>query len=497
MAVDVGIDFGTCFSEIGFYHGEMMALIPNGERSALCPSVFYRDKERTEVGSKAVSCGARKPQFMVEGVKKKLKEPMIALDGEAYEPRQIVTEIFRYLLEGADYNLRNQFQNEDEEMFVTITVPVKFQEGEIRLIREAAESVRLSSGRKFTIGGMLKEPVAAALEYYGMIQNVGENIFVYDLGGGTFDAAIVKSTGDPTAPYEVVGQTGKGIGGYNWDKKMEQLISRELMRTMSEEGMTEESIQKALASTRLQEYARAGKEFLSENELWQEEILVRGEYYEVSITREEFEKETKGLKDETIQAVKYLKRKYEKEPISRVIMVGGGSHMPCIRKAVEEVFEGTDVKVVRPEMAIAFGAARYAKLLRESGEDVNGNGNPVIQKAAHTYGIGYRDENGKKYIQNLIFKDQELPAEATMNAILQENNYFPVFESECDETEERADIDKGYEVLHVHIIRRGKIESGTSKQILTLKTDHTLELTVVDEKNGGIVTEKKVISTIH
>ena len=85
MAVEVGIDFGTCFSEIGFENGDMMALIPKDEKSALCPSVFYRDQKRMAVGSEAVNCGARRPQFMVEGIKKKLREPMLSLDGEIYE----------------------------------------------------------------------------------------------------------------------------------------------------------------------------------------------------------------------------------------------------------------------------------------------------------------------------------------------------------------------------------------------------------------------------
>lgn len=493
MAVEVGIDFGTCFSEIGFENGDMMALIPKDEKSALCPSVFYRDQKRMAVGSEAVNCGARRPQFMVEGIKKKLREPMLSLDGEIYEPKQIVEEIFRYLLEGADYDLREKFQNKDEEMFVVITVPVKFQSGEINLIRQAAESITLESGRKLTIGGVIKEPSAAALEYFGMIQKEGENIFVYDLGGGTFDAAIVRSTGNPKIPYEVIGENGKGIGGYNWDQKLEQLIKEKLFQAMTEGGMEEEKIQTILAAEKLQGVARVGKEHLSDYDFWWEEIEIRGEYYEVSVTREEFEKRTESLKKETIQAVKHLRRKHAKDTISKVIMVGGGSHMPHIQQAVKEEFPDIDVKVMKPEMAIAFGAARYAKLLREHKEE---KAEPLMQKAAHTYGIGYEDAEGRKYIRNLIFKGQPLPAEATMGAMLQEFNYFPVFESECDETEEQAELEKGYEVLHIHIIHKDNTVSGTSKQVLTLKSDHTLEFTVVDHTSGKTITESISVENI-
>ena len=492
MAVYLGVDFGTCFSEIGFENGEMQTLKPRTEKKVLCPSVFYRDNNKMEVGSNAVKLGRKNPKFVVEGIKKKLNEQRFELDGVDFTPRQIVEEIFRYLLEGADYDLHNNYKN-DEDLFVVITVPAKFQSAEISLIRESAESIRLESGRKITVGGVIKEPTAAALEYFGMTLNTGETIFVYDLGGGTFDAAIVKATGDEKTPYEVIVEDGKGIGGYNWDERLETLMKEKLLKKLTESGQEESKAKNILNTLDLQERAREIKEELSKREFCEDEIEIKGDYYEITVTREEFEKATEALRKETIRIVQHLNKRYSKnhptESISRVIMVGGGSYMPSVRKAVEEVFTKLTVNQVKPEMAIAYGAARYAKLLSNvsDSEPVPGPEpvpEPLLQKAAHTYGIGYMNEKGEKYIENMIFKGQALPAKAVAYSSLDRESYFAVFESECEENEKQASLEKGCEVLSIHVIQRGETNVENAKQVLILKSDHTLEFTVFENTGG-------------
>lgn len=157
--------------------------------------------------------------------------------------------------------------------------------------------------------------------------------------------------------------------------------------------------------------------------------------------------------------------------------------MPHIRAAVEAYFKDVNVKSVKPEMAIAYGAARYAKMLEEVEK-------PLLQKAAHTYGIGFEDENGNKYIKNLIFKNQSLPAEAEVHCNVQRYNLIPVFETECEAGNDRMDFEPGImEILQIHIIYGNGLPKGALKQILTLKEDHTLELTVTETDTGRSFSE--------
>lgn len=94
MAV-IGVDFGTCYSSASFVNSDkVMALLPKGERNVKrIPSVFYHDRKKTLVGSRAAAAGNAKPQFVVESVKKKLDEAFFVLDDKEYEPQEIVQAI--------------------------------------------------------------------------------------------------------------------------------------------------------------------------------------------------------------------------------------------------------------------------------------------------------------------------------------------------------------------------------------------------------------------
>lgn len=496
----IGVDFGTCYSSAGFVNGDrVMALAPREERNARrVPSVFFHDRKKTLIGSRAVFAGTVRPQFVVEAVKKKLEEPFFVLDDKEYEPEEIVQEILRYLIAGAEQSLREEFhsqelaEKQDKPLEIVITVPVKFSEPRKKMIRDAAQSVVLESGRKVKVIAVIAEPVAAAVEYLGFSSARDKSILVYDLGGGTFDTAIVQAVDNPEEPYIVIGQDGKGIGGNDWDMRLLQLMEDKLKAEMAElSDERREALLQANRHTLLMEATKI-KEELSELEETAASIPLQGNYYDIQVKREEFEAVTEDLKQQTIRMASRLMKKYKEYQITDVILVGGSSYMPQIQKAVKQAFPECRVQIANPEFAISYGAARYAKMLEKLVS-------PVKLKATHTYGIGYLDEEGNSKIFNLIYSGDELPVSVQRTSkTSKEGRYsqFTVFESDCSKEERVADISRGEEIMSVKIRRDEVVPAGTeSTQTLTLNRDNILEITAVDSLTGRTVSRKLEIES--
>ena len=127
---------------------------------------------------------------------------------------------------------------------------------------------------------------------------------------------------------------------------------------------------------------------------------------------------------------------------------------------------------------------------------------PVQLKATHTYGIVYTDENGNHRIHNMIFKDTDLPAEAVRNAMMSDPEkyyYISVYESDCESGEPVIERSRADQVMHVTV--RGPEKEGThmvTKQKLTLTQDNLLQIEVLDESDGIVVSRSlEIKSEIH
>lgn len=497
MAV-IGVDFGTCFSSVAFWSGDrIMNLKPQEEKQNYrIPSVFYHDKKNTFVGSKAVKARIKKPQFAVESIKKRLEEPFFELDDRIYEPKEIVQKIFEYVLSGADMSLRNQFHISDDILELVITVPVRFSEPRKRMIHDIAENVQLPSACKVKVKRVIPEPVAAAIKYLGIIKEFGRSVLVYDLGGGTFDIALVQSTGNIEMPYIVIGQDGRGIGGNDWDEKLLEIIESKLKPMIV--NYPDEKKEELLWENRdrLLMEARDIKEELSEIDEVTRDILLYKDYYEITVTRQEFDSVTEDLRKITIRTVSHLLKKHNQYSVKDIILVGGSSRMPQIINEMQKNFGNQyDIKLVDPEYAVSYGAAEYARILESVPM-------PVQLKATHTYGIGYRDCTGKKKIFNMIYENDNLPISVRRTSRVYEEgtrySRFIVYESECKKGEEIVDLNRGNEILGVTVSRDTVAPIGAiSVQELTLTEDNILKLRVIDQlMNEEITRELKITNII-
>jgi molecular chaperone HscA len=244
----------------------------------------------------------------------------------------------------------------DELVGAVITVPAYFDDAQRQATKDAATLAGLNVLR------LLSEPTAAAIAYG--LDNAAEGIYaVYDLGGGTFDISILKLT---KGVFEVLATGGdSALGGDDFDHRLfcwvvEQANLPPLTRGDSRSLMVK---------------ARAAKELLSTNARTKiEATLESGQEVKISITEREFAAMTHHLVCRTTNLIKKALRdaNLEVDEIKGVVLVGGATRMPHVRKAVREFFNLKLHANIDPEKVVALGAAMQANLLagnRAAGDD--------------------------------------------------------------------------------------------------------------------------------
>ena len=350
---------------------------------------------------------------------------------------------------------------------------------------------------------LIPEPIAAAIEYFGVKKEKNSNIVVFDLGGGTLDVALVRANASYAGiPYEVIDQQGnRSLGGDDWDAKFAERLKTLYVK---ETGNTvTKRIEEALTLE-----ARIIKEELTKNDKYINDMEIKGEYIPVEVTRAEFEKDTRPLLLKARETVLQLMNRVKNEKIDHVILTGGSCYMPQIKAELENLcktgtFPGNpDVLMVEPEHAIAYGAARYAATLNfpkpvaKPGPDPEPDPYRIItMRATHRY-----TNSEGSYVDFLIKKGQKLPVVAKTKSYTrfenQKESVFAVYESDYMGTEPVYDKSIwGENVMTITLKRtETRIPKGReSEQTLTLTEDGIITCRCVDQVSGKSVENKVVL----
>ena len=253
---------------------------------------------------------------------------------------------------------------------VVFTFPASFAEKPVLLekMEQSINSVEIN-GQHLHVCGRLPEPAAAAIDYLHYMQHIAPEgiriqrddftVLVYDLGHGTFDAAVVTASSGEI-PYTLHFNSGDPeVGGKDFDR----VLMDEIMNLLEEES---DYVPKT--DGEMDEVRRAAvecKHALTDDESYTVTIRSREDdgFYELDITRERFEELSEGLIYRTLTIVSELLEQAETNniKIDAVVLSGGGSRMPMVRKSLEAVVEGRyPVTLYRPSEAVSYGAARYA-----------------------------------------------------------------------------------------------------------------------------------------
>ncbi|MCH95520.1 heat-shock protein, partial [Trifolium medium] len=252
-----------------------------------------------------------------------------------------------------------------------VTVPAYFNDSQRKATKDAGAIAGLNVMR------IINEPTAAALAYglQKRANNVEKrNVFIFDLGGGTFDVSLLTLKDDS---FEVKATSGDThLGGEDFDNRMVKHLVKEFER---KNKVDISGNPKALR--RLRTASEKAKRTLSFDmeAIIDIDAIYQGIDFCLSVTRAKFEQLNMDLFEKCLETVKscFSDAKMDKSSIDDVVLVGGSSRIPKVQQLLQEFFEGKDLySSINPDEAVAYGAAVQAALLSE---DVKNVPNLVLQ----------------------------------------------------------------------------------------------------------------------
>ncbi|MDR1204859.1 MAG: Hsp70 family protein [Peptococcaceae bacterium] len=346
MSRIIGIDLGTSTSEVACVIDGKPVLIPNGLGKSITPSVVHIGAEGDIlVGEPAAEYLLTRPDCTFMEVKRATGSgKVLTAHGKEYSPEQLQSYLLRYLTECAEKYLDETVER------VVITVPAYFTDVQRRATVKAGELAGL------TVERILNEPTAAALDYG--LENLSEckNILVYDLGGGTLDITVLELF---EGVIDVKAGSGNNhLGGKDFDET--------LMKELADPGKDERALM------RLKKAAEECKTALSTQDSYEISLpfLFTGKggkpiSVERTVTRANFEE----LIQEKVESTRVPMMSalsdagLSPEDLDIVLLVGGSTRVPCVRRMVADALNTVPRSLVDPDLTVARGAAIQAAIL--------------------------------------------------------------------------------------------------------------------------------------
>ncbi|KZC99740.1 MULTISPECIES: Fe-S protein assembly chaperone HscA [unclassified Thalassospira] len=374
--IAVGIDLGTTNSVVAISNSEKPEVLRDKSGgNAIVPSVVYYGDDTPVVGeaardqinsdaSRVVSSVKRLMGRGLEDVKSvagtlpyhveipeksetENGEPMMVrlnVGNRVLTPVEVSADILRALRARAEESLDKPVEK------AVITVPAYFDDGARTATKDAAKLAGLEVLR------LVNEPTAAALAYG--LDNGAEGLYaVYDLGGGTFDISLLKMQ---KGVFQVKATGGDAaLGGDDFD----HAIAEHLLAERKDGGATDDL--DASDAKRLLKAARTVKESLTDQDSVEVTVALNGTDTKHTVTRDQFDAmiaklvaRTAAITEQVLDDADVLP-----EDVKGVVLVGGSTRVPAVRKAVADLFEQEPLSDIDPDEVVALGAALQAEAL--------------------------------------------------------------------------------------------------------------------------------------
>ncbi len=366
----IGIDLGTTYSAVSYLDKKgNPQIILNREEEPTTPSVVYVDGEHVIVGKRAREKALSFPEKICKCIKRLMgfKEIAIQDNNTKYTPETISAMIVKRLLE----DVLNQQKGFIDG--IVVTVPTYFNEIKRTATKQSVEvaiaalkedSELAEYVKQVAFVAIIDEPKAAALYYSHKMERENGKILIYDLGGGTFDAALVEIA-DNKVTVIAEGEEHEA-GGTFFDEKILKYVMDEI----------EEKYHVDLRKT---EYQNERAKILLEAENCKKKLSQEGvdavkmtvsmkhKSVDVSIARAGFEEMIEPYVYRTIDTIDEMLYENDIKPseIDEIVLVGGSSRIPYVRKALKEFFGKELSEAIDPDKAVTYGAAIYAGIRQQ------------------------------------------------------------------------------------------------------------------------------------
>lgn len=346
----LGVDVGTTYSAGAVARDGRAEIASIGTRTAAIPSVVVLHPHgEVLVGEAAERRSVSEPTRTAREFKRRLGDPVpLLLGGEPYGAEALMAHVLRHLVE------RVAELEGGPPAFTVMSHPANYGDYKLSLLQETVRLADVGEVRFVT------EPEAAAIHYASLSRvGDGEVVAVYDFGGGTFDAAVVRKS---SSGFSLMGMPEgmERFGGIDFDQAVFAHVVDSLGGVVSSLDGTDPGVLAALA--RLREECRLAKEALSTDTDVTIPVLLPNVQTDVRLTRSEFESMIRPRLAETTDALArtVASAGLAVSDLSRVLLVGGSSRIPLVADVVRSA-TGVPVAVdAHPKHAIALGAAASA-----------------------------------------------------------------------------------------------------------------------------------------
>ena len=382
MGKVIGIDLGTTYSCVAVIEGNEPVIIPNSDGGRTTPSVVAvaKNNERL-VGQLAKRQAITNPDNTIYSIKRfmgrrfseanseinrvtysvkqgKNDEILIQLKDKSFQPPEISAMILRAIKQFAD-----EFLGEEVSQAV-ITVPAYFNDAQRQATKDAGKIAGLEVLR------IVNEPTAAALAY-GLEKKKAGKIAVYDLGGGTFDISILELS---DGVYQVKSTSGDTLlGGDDFDRAIQDWIVGDFKMSsgvdLSKDRMALQRIREAAEKAKC-ELSTVHETNINLPFLFADKDGPK--HLDMVLTRATMEKLVHPLVQRTLDPCQQALRDANLTvgQIDEVILVGGSTRIPAVRKFVKDFFKREPHKGVNPDEVVAMGAAIQAGVLSGQVEEL-------------------------------------------------------------------------------------------------------------------------------
>ncbi len=373
----VGIDLGTTHSLVASVRNGVAECLPDAQGRVLLPSVvrYLTDAAGAtsrQIGFEALEAQLQDPQNTIASVKRLMGRGLRDIASRAQLPYELIdkpgmvavktvagekspVEISAEILATLRYRAEDTF---DDDVFgAVITVPAYFDDAQRQATKDAAQLAGINVLR------LINEPTAAAIAYG--LDNASEGVYaIYDLGGGTFDISILRLS---QGVFEVVATGGdSALGGDDYDRALVDWV-------LVKAGLAADTLTAGDKAALLQA-ARGCKESLSATDSVAFSARLSRATVQFDMKAADFEAVTAGLTQRTLAAVRKCLRDAHlgKDEVQGVVLVGGSTRMPQVRRAVASFFGREALTNLNPDEVVALGAAISANQLagNSSGADL-------------------------------------------------------------------------------------------------------------------------------